>query len=165
MITKNFSIPYDPCHPSSRIRLRIIRRVRRFRTHAFTLVEVLLVLAILGVIAGLAVPRLLSRQKYANEDATRLTIKGVEHALKLYAIDHLGEYPSEREGLQALIEPPRGKSPNWRGPYLDSFPKDSWGKPLTYRFPGKTNSSGYDILSSGQDGVIGTSDDIVNSLQ
>ena len=132
---------------------------------AFTLIEVLLVLAILGVIAGLAVPRLMGRQNHANIDATRLTIKGVEQALKIYAIDHLGALPSSQSGLQALLTAPSSNSRHWRGPYLDSLPKDAWGRALTFTAPGKLHPQGYDIVSSGPDGLFGTADDISNEVE
>jgi general secretion pathway protein G len=137
------------------------RRTAR-RRGGFTLIEVLLVMAILGVIAGMVVPRLLGRQTHANSDATRLTIKGLEQAVKLYALDHHGVYPSSAEGIGSLLQPPSGDSVNWRGPYLDAPPKDAWGRPLTYAYPGRRNARGYDISSSGPDGIQGTSDDIFN---
>jgi general secretion pathway protein G len=130
----------------------------------FSLIEVLLVLSILGVIAGLAVPRLMGRQKYANVDATRLTINGVDQALKLYAIDHLGEFPTTQVGLESLVRAPASAAPHWRGPYLETLPKDAWGRPLTYAQPGKLNPQGYDIVSGGPDGLLGTADDISNAL-
>lgn len=136
------------------------RNIRRGR--GFTLIEVLLVMAILGVIAGMVVPRLLGRQTHANADATRLTIKGLEQAVKLYALDHHGEFPTTAQGIDALLTAPSGASVNWRGPYLDAPPKDAWGRPLTYAYPGRRNPRGYDIGSSGADGAEGTADDIYN---
>jgi general secretion pathway protein G len=137
-------------------------RPRFPRCRGFTLIEVLLVLAILGVIAGLVAPRLMGRQQHANVDATRLAIKGVEQALKLYALDHLGELPTSQAGLEALVTPPSKGTQRWRGPYLDGQPKDAWGRPLTYIRPGKRNPQGFDVVSAGPDGIAGTTDDIVN---
>jgi general secretion pathway protein G len=134
------------------------------KARGFTLIEILLVLSILGVIAGLAVPRLLERQKYANVDATALAIKGLEQALKLYAIDHLGDLPGTQQGLQVLVSPPAGKGSRWRGPYLDGVPKDAWGRPFNYAFPGKRKPGTYDIISAGADGSFGTGDDVVNDI-
>ncbi len=149
----HFSRPFS-------VRLTIRGAVRH--ANGFTLIEVILVLSILGVIAGMAVPRLLSRQKYANSDATQLTIEGIEQAIKLYSIDHLGELPTQQSGLQSLVTPPQAKSRQWRGPYLDMLPNDAWGQPIEYRCPGKIHPKGYDLISAGPDKVMGTEDDLSN---
>jgi general secretion pathway protein G len=141
---------------------RMAVRATARRVGGFTLIEVILVLSILGVIAGMAVPRLLNRQKYANSDATLLTIEGIEQAIKLYSIDHLGELPTQQAGLLSLVTPPQGKSKQWRGPYLDMLPKDAWGQPIEYRCPGKLHPKGYDLVSAGPDKVMGTEDDLSN---
>ena len=125
----------------------------------FTLIELLLVLAILGAIMAMVVPNLLSRQKYANIDTTKGSISGVEKAIEMYSIDHLGKYPTANEGLSVLMN---SKDKRWRGPYLKSVPKDAWGNPLKYEFPGRKNSDGFDIFSAGPDGQHGTDDDIGN---
>lgn len=134
------------------------------RTHrrGFTLIEVLLVLAILGVIMSLVVPRLLGRQKHANEDATYISIYGVEQALKLYSMDHGGAYPSTSEGLNALLQPGRSDDRRWRGPYVEKIPRDAWGNPIAYEYPGRRNQDGADLYSPGPDGVEGTDDDLGN---
>ena len=93
----------------------------------FTLIEVLLVLAILGVIMALVVPQLLGTQQQANIDATKLSIKGLETGLQMYALDHDGQLPTTSEGLEVLISNP-GNDPKWRKPYLDDttmLPKDA----------------------------------------
>lgn len=132
------------------------------RRSGFTLMEVLLVLAILGVIMSMVVPRLLGRQQHANVDATRLSIRGVEQALKLYALDHGGLFPPSNEGLDILQNAPGQRDPRWRGPYLDQAPLDAWGTPFTYQFPGRRNPKGYDIVSVGPDRMPNTDDDIGN---
>lgn len=135
---------------------------RRSRQSGFTLMEVLLVLAILGVIMSMVLPRLLGRQQHANADATRLSVRGVEQALKLYALDHGGNFPPSGDGLNILQEAPSQKDPRWRGPYLDQPPLDAWGSPLAYEFPGRRNPQSYDIQSLGPDRVTNTDDDIGN---
>jgi general secretion pathway protein G len=132
------------------------------RAGGFTLLEVLLVLAILGVITAMVVPRLIGRQKHANIDATKLSIKGLEHALKLYALDHDGEYPGTRQGLDSLMTAPDSKDTRWKGPYLENPARDAWGRPFQYEYPGRHRTTGFDIFSSGPDGVPGTDDDISN---
>lgn len=139
------------------------RTVRR----GFTLMEVLLVLAILGVIIGLVLPNLLGRQKQANIAASRLGISNVEQALKLYALDHDGEFPLTAAGLDALIVSP-GNDTKWKGPYLEGgkVPADAWGNPLQYAYPGQHQSGDKpDIWSMGPDKATGTQDDITNWIE
>lgn len=131
----------------------------------FTLIELLLVLAILGVIMSMVIPNLLGRQKYANIDATKGSLKGAEQAIRMYALDHLGDFPSNAEGFRVLIEIPRESDTQWRGPYLNSIPKDAWGTPFVYQFPGKRNQTEFDIVSAGPDKVLGSADDIGNWLE
>lgn len=140
--------------------------VKRNKRRGFTLIEVLLVLAILGVIAAMVVPQLLGRQKKANIDATRLSITGLEQALELYAVDHSGEYPTTGEGLESLLTAPNNDE-KWHGPYLKeskAVPVDAWGRPLQYEYPGQHNTGGSkpDISSGGPDKAFGTADDITN---
>ena len=131
------------------------------RRTAFTLMEVLLVLAIMGVIMTLVMPKLMSRQVHANIDATRISIAGVQQALKLYSLDHLGNLPSTAEGMNCLVLDPGKKDPHWRGPYLEQTPRDAWGTELQYQFPGRNDASSADVLSAGPDLQFGTDDDVV----
>lgn len=131
------------------------------RTAAFTLMELLLVIAILLVIAGLVVPKLAGRQKSASIDATKISIRGLEQAIRLYSIDHEGDAPTTSNGLAVLTESTK-KDPKWRGPYLEKTPVDAWGKPFQYRNPGTHNVNGFDIVSAGPDHVFGNDDDIGN---
>lgn len=134
------------------------------RRRGFTLMEVLLVLAILGVIMAMVLPQLLGRQKQANIDATKLSIRGLEQALDLYALDHDGEYPVTNVGLQALLAP-AGNDNRWKGPYLkdtSTLPLDAWGNPMQYEYPGKYQQGKPDIWSWGPDKQSGSEDDISN---
>lgn len=131
------------------------------RRSAFTLMELLLVLAILLVIAGLVVPKLAGRQKSANIDATKISIEGLQQAIELYSIDHDGKTPTTAQGLGVLTEMGK-KDPKWRGPYLEKTPVDAWGEEFQYRSPGVHNKDGFDIVSSGPDKTTGTEDDIGN---
>jgi len=128
----------------------------------FTLLEVLLVLAILAVICALVVPQLMGRQELANIDATRLSLKGLEQAIRLYSLDHSGAIPDERSGLSALVTAP-SNSRRWRGPYLNELPKDAWGNLIAYEAHGRRGSRATFLLRSpGPDGALNTQDDITS---
>ena len=147
-------------------RSRSIRSRRPGRRQGFTLLEVLLVLAILGVIAAMVVPQLLGRQQKASVDATRASIHGLEQALKLYAVDHDGEFPQgSQEELSVLLNPvDRNGQP--LAPYLDKLPTDAWGEMLFYRYPGTNSGNAMkpDIWSSGpnRQNEDGRADDVTN---
>ena len=145
-------------------RLRKQQLTKHAGRAGFTLMEVLLVLGILGVMAGLVIPNLLGRQKEANIGATRVEINNVESALKMYALNHDGEYPPTNMGLEALITSP-GNDPKWKGPYLEKgkLPVDPWGNPIQYQYPGQHQVSEMpDIWSFGPDKAPNTPDDITN---
>ena len=136
---------------------------RRRAPGGFTLMEVLLVLAILGVIIGLVLPNLIGQQKQGYIKATRVQVQSVESAAKMYAVDHAGDYPMD---IQMLISSP-GNDANWKGPYLENttaIPADPWGNPIQYAYPG-SNQAGADkpdIWSMGPDKQSNTADDITN---
>jgi general secretion pathway protein G len=142
------------------------QQVRNHKRRGFTLIEVLLVLAILGVIAAMVVPQLLGKQKQAMIDQTKLSIKALQQVLDLYALDHSGEKPTTAEGLNVLLQQPNNDD-KWHGPYLKdakALPVDAWGKPFTYEYPGQHHPNGTDadLSSGGPDRVVGTPDDIHN---
>ncbi|MCK4467220.1 MAG: type II secretion system major pseudopilin GspG [Desulfobacterales bacterium] len=123
----------------------------------FTLIELMVVIVILGILAGLIVPRIMSRPEEARQAKARIQIESLETALKLYKLDN-GSYPSTEQGLQALVEPPEvGNLPGrWReGGYLEKgkVPKDPWGNEYLYLCPGTHGD--YDIISCGTDGEPG----------
>lgn len=145
-------------------RSQVNRRTIHRRNRGFTLMEILLVLAILGVIIGLVLPNLIGQQKQANIAATKVAISSVEQALKIYALHHDGDYPPGGVGLEALITP-QGNDPKWKGPYVESqtIPADAWGSPLQYQYPSQQQSTGKpDIWSVGPDKTPNTEDDITN---
>jgi len=127
---------------------------------AFTLVEMLLVVAIIGILAALVIPKIAGTRDRAAKTAVQADINGgIKSALGQYEID-MGSYP---RSFQDLIQQP-GNANNWHGPYMDppKLPIDPWGFPYVYIFPGKVNQNSYDLYSVGPDGKEGTDDDIGN---
>ena len=137
----------------------------RSKRSGFTLMEVLLVLAIIGVILAMVVPQLMGRRRVANVQASYASIKSLEQALELYQLDHNDKFPQTNEGLQVLLVP-NGNDPQWKGPYLknaNALPVDAWNNPIQYQYPGtKSNDDKPDIWSWGIDQQDGTDDDIGN---
>src|SRR5512140_33621 len=126
----------------------------------FTLVEMLLVLVILGVLAAIVYPKVAGRGEQARVTSTQTQISAFKTALDAFEVDN-GYYPRGRNGLGDLVQKPRD-AVNWRGPYLESIPKDPWGNDYLYENPGKHNPNSYDIMSLGPDARSGTEDDIGN---
>ena len=138
------------------------RSLKKIRTqHAFTLVELLLVLVILATLAAIVVPKFAGRTEQARVTAAKAQISNFGVVLDAFEVDN-GFYPRGKDGLSALIEKPRDAQ-NWRGPYLKGeLPNDPWKNPYSYEYPGKHNVDGYDIMSMGPDGRTGGDDDITN---
>ncbi|MBY3328766.1 type II secretion system major pseudopilin GspG [Rhizobium laguerreae] len=127
----------------------------------FTLVEVLVVLAIIGLIMGLAAPRVLNYLSSSKERAAHLQIQSLSTALELFYLD-MGRYPTSSEGLQALVAKPAAQSASWNGPYLkgQTLPSDPWGQAYVYRFPGQSDA--FDIVSYGPSGQEGGQDNVAS---
>jgi general secretion pathway protein G len=135
-------------------------RLRR----AFTLIEMLVVLAILGLLLGLVVTNADKILGNSNEAVAKIFVHdSLKTTLVRYRID-LGDYPSTEEGLDALVVAPSGKTDRWHGPYVDDKKNliDPWGQPYQYRYPGTKNPTSYDLFSKGADKVADTADDIGN---
>jgi len=144
------------------------RRLRKAgcRRRAFTLLEVLMVVVIIGILAALVVPNFFGASEGARKDLTKALIdSGINGTLDLYRM-HMGRYPTSEEGLAALVERPDDDelAERWRGPYIKdgSKLKDAWGHDLIYECPGRYNEGSYDLSSPGPDGQEGTEDDITN---
>ena len=130
---------------------------RRKAQRGFTLIELMVVLVIIGILAGLIIPKIMGRPDEARRQKTRVQMENIETALKLYKLDS-GNYPSTEQGLQALIQQPTsGTLPrHWKeGGYLEKgkIPKDAWGRDYIYVSPGGHGE--YDLSSLGADGEVG----------
>lgn len=131
---------------------------------AFTLLEILIALAIMGLLVGLAVTKLGGIFDGAKTDTAHLFVKeSLNTALSAYKI-HMGDYPSTDEGIQALIAAPAKNADRWHGPYIEGAKKpiDPWGEEYLYKYPGTHNKTSYDLWSKGPDKTDGTDDDIGN---
>jgi general secretion pathway protein G len=123
----------------------------------FTLIELMVVIIILGVLAGMIIPRVMGRPDEARQAKAKIQMTALESALKLYKLDN-GYYPTTEQGLNALVEAPSiGNIPqNWReGGYLEKgkVPKDPWGNEFIYVSPG--SHSDFDLICLGKDGEAG----------
>jgi general secretion pathway protein G len=138
------------------------RRARR----GFTLLEILIAVAIVGMLVGLAVTNTDKILGQSQEGVAKLFVnESLKTSLVRYRID-LGDYPSTDEGIKALIAAPEGKADRWRGPYMEAkggnFPVDPWGQAYQYRYPGTRNTESFDLFSNGRDKTADTPDDIGN---
>ncbi|OAJ53468.1 type II secretion system protein GspG [Paraburkholderia ginsengiterrae] len=121
----------------------------RRRSRGFTLLELLVVMVIIGLLAGLVAPRYFEQVGKSNTKIARAQIVSLGQALDQYRLD-VGNYPSTEEGLQALITKPQDAT-RWSGPYLaKAVPADPWDRPYQYRSPGEHGD--YDLFSLGKDG-------------
>jgi general secretion pathway protein G len=123
----------------------------------FTLIEMLVVIIVIGMLAGLVGPRILGRVSEAKTATARTQIELLGLALDNYRLDN-GSYPTTEQGLAALQEKPvrEPQASNWRGPYLrKAIPGDPWGRPYGYASPGQQNPSAYDLWTFGRDGQAG----------
>ncbi len=129
-----------------------------YRSRGFTLIELLVVILIISVLGSVVGVRLAGKPHEARRAAVLAQLENFQMALKLYHMDN-GRYPSQRQGLQALVEPSSLDPRPFRFPeggYLDrrELPSDPWGNPYVYLIPGPRGES-YEILSYGRDGQPG----------
>ena len=140
----------------------VTHNARRAVSKGFTLLELLVVMVIIGLLAGLVAPRYFAQVGKSQTKVAKAQIDSLEKALDQYRLD-VGHYPSTEEGLQALVAAPSGET-NWAGPYLrKGIPADPWGRAYVYNQPGSHGD--YDLLSYGKDGReggTGEDADIVN---
>jgi general secretion pathway protein G len=119
-------------------------------SRGFTLIELLVVLAILGMLAAIAVPQVLKYLGRAKEDVVKVQTQALQTSLDLFLLD-VGRYPTDQEGLQALVQPPPGLD-QWHGPYVTKAASliDPWGRPYVYHQT--TQQGDYALYSLGPDG-------------
>lgn len=123
----------------------------------FTLIELIVVIAILGVLATLVAPSIFHHVGTARSTTARSQIEMLGAALDAYRLDN-SWYPTTAQGLEALRREPLSdpRPPNWNGPYLrKEVPTDPWGRPYIYRSPGQASGGGFDLLTYGRDGNPG----------
>lgn len=120
----------------------------------FTLLELLVVIVIIGLLAGYVAPRYFSQVGKSEVQVARAQIDAIEKALEQYRLD-TRRLPTTEQGLTVLVSRPSGE-PNWNGPYLKKVaPSDPWGRPYVYRVPGQKGE--FDLFSYGKDGKPGGS--------
>lgn len=130
----------------------IMKNMQRWSTKGFTLLELLVVLVVLGLLAGIVAPRYFNQLGKSEAKVARAQIEGLVKALDIYRLE-IGHYPSTEQGLQALVVAP-SEITKWDGPYLQKkVPMDPWGRQYVYRSPGENGD--YDLLSLGKDGQAG----------
>jgi len=122
-------------------------------TRAFTLIEILVVVAIIGILAATILPQFIGTKHDAKVSAAKAHIAVLANALQRFNLD-LDRYPTADEGLKVLVEAPAGDNKKWR-PYIERLRNDPWGNPYQYRCPGVHNTSSFDLWSRGADGADG----------
>ena len=125
----------------------------------FTLLELLVVLAILGLLIGLVGPKVMQQFGSAKDKVAHISIGRLATALDMYKLD-VGSYPTTEQGLQALVARPAGIA-RWNGPYAtgETVPEDPWGRPFIYRNPSQRPGHEYDLYSLGPTGQPGGTGD------
>jgi general secretion pathway protein G len=147
-------LPVPPC---------IIRgeRMGRKDQRGFTLLEILVVIAILGLLVGLVAPAALRQLGYARNSVAKQSIERLNVILDMYKLD-VGTYPDDEQGLRALVERPPGVD-SWNGPYIKgSLPMDPWNHPYAYKTPSTRSGHDYDLCSAGPPGSGSPSEQICN---
>jgi general secretion pathway protein G len=131
------------------------RNGRSIRQQAFTLIEIMVVVVILGVLAATIIPQFMNTTQDAKISAAKAHIAELESALERFHI-HLDRLPTTEEGLKLLVEPPAGEdAKKWRGPYIKLLRPDPWGNPYQYRNPGAHHPTSFDLWSRGADNADG----------
>jgi general secretion pathway protein G len=144
----------------------VMRQPKDLLRRGFTLIEILVVIAIITLLAGLVIANTGNIFTKSQKDIAKLMVtQTLKTPLMTYRFQ-MGNYPSTEEGLAALMTAPANKADRWSGPYLESTTKlpllDPWGAPYQYRYPGTHNKDSYDLYSMGPHSTDGTDDNIGN---
>jgi len=129
-------------------------RFKRKQPDGFTLVEIMVVLVVIGILAAAIIPQFIGTTQDAKVSTAKASVAELESALGRFYVN-MDRYPSNEEGLKALVEAPTGEEKKWRGPYVNQVRTDPWGNPFQYRAPGVHHASSFDIWSRGADGADG----------
>ena len=121
---------------------------------AFTLIEIMVVVVILGILAATIMQQFVGTTHDAKISAAKANITELESALERFNI-HMDRYPTTEEGLKILVDPPNEEEKKWRGPYIKMLRPDPWGNPFQYRNPGTRHPTSFDLWSRGEDGADG----------
>ena len=121
---------------------------------AFTLIEIMVVVVILGILAATIIPEVMGSKEDAKIAAAKSDVASLESALERFYV-HMDRYPRAEEGLASLVSAPGGGDQKWRGPYVKQLRNDPWGNPYQYSLPGTHHPTSFDIWSRGADGADG----------
>ncbi len=133
-------------------------QLKKTSSAAFTLIEIMVVVIILGILAATIIPQFMGTTSDAKISAAKSQVAELESALERFFI-HMDRYPTAEEGLKVLVDPPAGTEAGadskWRGPYIKQLRNDPWGNPYQYSFPGTHHPTSFDLWSRGADGADG----------
>lgn len=115
----------------------------------FTLIEIMVVVAVIALLGAMLAPTLFNKLQQAEQTRVAQDIRAIESALKFYRLDNY-RYPTQAQGLDALLNAPADAQNNWNGPYLDTVPLDPWGQAYYYSYP-STHGQDFDVYSLGAD--------------
>jgi len=121
---------------------------------AFTLIEIMVVVVILGILAATIIPQFMGTTHDAKVSKAKSDVSELENAMERFYI-HMDRHPTTEEGLKVLVTAPPGDEGKWRGPYVKQLRDDPWGHAYQYRYPGTHHPTSFDLWSRGADGVDG----------
>ena len=125
------------------------------KSGAFTLIEIMVVVIIIGILAATIIPQFIGTTHDAKVSSAKGHIAVLEAAVECFNV-HMDRYPTTEEGLKVLVDPPAGEETSkWRGPYIKQLRNDPWDNPYQYKAPGNHHATSYDIWSQGEDKADG----------